>query len=152
MFALFRSPAFEHPALGTLRRKAGMWRGSTRPEGRIDVPLILPGGVTQPDPASVALVQELASVLPEWRSSIAAALFGHLEPYAQADDDSAFAHVRLPEDVWPHVRLCHVSVFELSGMLTLELGYEVDWDEEHTLGARFQQGKLVELNGSTAPL
>jgi hypothetical protein len=43
-------------------------------------------------------------------------------------------------------------VFEQSGVLTLELGYGVDWDEDHTLGARFQQGRLVELNGSTAPI
>jgi hypothetical protein len=30
----------------------------------------------------------------------------------------------------------------------VELGLRVAWDEEHTLGARLQSGKLVELCGS----
>lgn len=152
MFALFRSPAFDHPALGTLRRKGGMWRGSIRPEGQAEIPLVLPGDGTGPDPASITMVQALASDLPAWRTSIAAALFEHLEPYAQADDAKAFAHVRTPADVWPHARPAHVQVFPQAGELVLELGYSVDWDEDHTLGARFSQGRLVELNGSTGPL
>lgn len=151
MFALFRSPVFDHPALGTLHRKGGMWRGSIRPEGQA-IPLILPGDGTGPDPASIAMVQTLASDLPAWRASIAAALFEHLEPYAEADEENAFAHVRIPADVLPHARLAHVQVFPQEGELVLELGYDVDWDEEHTLGARFGQGRLVELNGSTGPL
>ena len=36
----------------------------------------------------------------------------------------------------------------LRGDLTVELGYRVAWDEEHTLGARIRDGRLVELNGS----
>ena len=30
----------------------------------------------------------------------------------------------------------------------MEIGLSVDWDEEHTLGARFTGDELVELNGS----
>ena len=41
-----------------------------------------------------------------------------------------------------------VSVEPLAGDLTLELGLRTAWDEEHTLGARFREGRLVELNGS----
>ena len=44
-----------------------------------------------------------------------------------------------------------VSVTPLSGLLTTELGYTSAWDDEHTLGARFQLGKFVELCGSVLP-
>ena len=42
-------------------------------------------------------------------------------------------------------------VLSLGGQEMVELGYEVEWDEEHTLGARFNNGELVELNGSVLP-
>jgi hypothetical protein len=41
-----------------------------------------------------------------------------------------------------------VQVTRMSGGLTLEIGYRVAWDEEHTLGARIQDGRLVGLSGS----
>jgi hypothetical protein len=41
-----------------------------------------------------------------------------------------------------------VQVTPLSGVLTVEIGYRVGWDEEHTLGARFRSGQLLELCGS----
>ena len=31
---------------------------------------------------------------------------------------------------------------------TIEAAYKVEWDEEHTLGARIQEWRLVELCGS----
>ncbi len=116
------------------------------------VPLVLPGNGNEPDPAAIEIVRELDGRLSEWRAEIAAALFDHLEPYASASETGAFRHIRTPEDVWPLTKLSHVTVFPQSGALILELGYSVDWDEDHVLGARFQQGKLVELNGSTAPV
>jgi hypothetical protein len=30
----------------------------------------------------------------------------------------------------------------------VEIGYEVAWDEGHTLGARFRDGQALELSGS----
>jgi hypothetical protein len=41
-----------------------------------------------------------------------------------------------------------VQVAPLDGRLTLEVGLRVAWDEEHTLGARLHDGRLLELNGS----
>jgi hypothetical protein len=35
-----------------------------------------------------------------------------------------------------------------AGLDTVEIAYRAAWDEEHTLGARFQRWELVELNGS----
>jgi len=53
-----------------------------------------------------------------------------------------------PAAVWPHTTPEFVHVTPLSGQLTVEIGYRVAWDEEHTLGARLRDGQLVELCGS----
>jgi hypothetical protein len=55
-----------------------------------------------------------------------------------------------PGDVWSHVSLVFVSVTPLGGVLTTELGYSTAWDDEHTLGARFQSGRFIELCGSVS--
>jgi hypothetical protein len=44
-----------------------------------------------------------------------------------------------------------VAVITLDGELSVEIGYRVAWDEEHTLGARLRNGRLIELNGSVLP-
>ena len=59
--------------------------------------------------------------------------------------------IAAPGDVWSHVSLVFVSVTPLSGLLTTELGYTTAWDDEHTLGARFQSGRFIELCGSVLP-
>lgn len=41
-----------------------------------------------------------------------------------------------------------VAVVRLDGRHVLEVAYRVPWDDEHTLGAHFADGVLVELNGS----
>ena len=45
----------------------------------------------------------------------------------------------------------HATVISLDRRPTVELGYEVDWDVEHTLGARIRDGRVVELCGSVLP-
>ena len=53
-----------------------------------------------------------------------------------------------PDEVWPHVRPVRVLIERMGGRETVEIAYRVAWDEEHTLGARFQDWSLVEVNGS----
>ena len=36
----------------------------------------------------------------------------------------------------------------LSGVVTVDIGYRVTWDEEHTLCARIRDGQLLELCGN----
>ena len=50
--------------------------------------------------------------------------------------------------MWRHTAVEFVQVTPLSGQLTVEIGYRVAWDEEHTLGARLRDGRLIELCGS----
>ncbi len=100
----------------------------------------------------------LGTLVPGWAPAIQSELFEHYRPYAEAiaagempQPDEPFPHLSEASQVWPHVTALFVAVSPLDGTMTVELGYTVAWDEEHTLGARFQQGHFVELNGSVLP-
>jgi hypothetical protein len=90
-----------------------------------------------------------------WRPAIEAALFEHYEPYAegteQAGSEQALVPVDAPGDVWSHTTPQFVQVLVLDGRPAVEIGYEVAWDEEHTVAVRFQDGVLLELSGSVLP-
>jgi hypothetical protein len=80
-------------------------------------------------------------------------LFEHYEPYKEAidageDTGSPCPIIVRPDAVWPHVTPAHVRVYPLDDVTTVEIGLNVAWDVEHTLGARFQNWHLIELNGS----
>ena len=158
MFSLFKSPAFRDPKLGEFARSRGHWRGSLAFEGIGSVPLVLSGTRTEPDAEALAKARTLASAFTSWRPAIESALFEHYGPYAEAlaagelpPPDSPLPSISAPNEVWPHVSLVFVSVTPLEGVLTPEFGYTTAWDEEHTLGARFQHGKFLELCGSVLP-
>ena len=158
MFGLFKSPTFTDPDLGELRRSRGAWRGSIQLPGLAAVPLALSGNKSAPDAQALAAARQLAGLLPIWRSATEEALFEHYLPYAEAvasgEDPTPgepLPRFTEPKQVWPHVALQFVGVSPMQGTMTVELGYAVAWDAEHTLGARFQQGRFVELNGSVLP-
>lgn len=154
MFNLFKSPAFRDPIQGEFARSRGHWRGSITLEGIGSVPLVLSGTRTEPDAEALAKVRTLASDFTAWRPAIESALFEHYGPYGEAlaaDElplHSPLPSIGAPNEVWPYVSLVFVSVTPLEGMLTHEFGYTTAWDEQHTLGARFQNGKFLELCGS----
>jgi hypothetical protein len=92
-----------------------------------------------------------------WRPAIERALFEHLAPYAEAvaageidTPPSPLPAIEVPSSVWPYVRVEFVQVAPLDGQLTVEIGYRVAWDEEHTLGARIRGGQLVGPERSVA--
>jgi hypothetical protein len=155
VFGLFKSPPFDDSQLGQLIRSRGLWRGTLEGEPSMSVPLAIAGPRSGPDPQALEAARQIAPSYPEWKPVIAAALFEHLEPYAQDVGDGKLAApegglpgINTPNDVWPHVTLVFASVTPLGGVLTTELGYTTAWDEEHTLGARFQSGEFLELCGS----
>ena len=159
MFGLFKSPPYLDAQLGELTRSRGHWRGTLALEGGASVPLALAGSRSEPDAQAVAAARNVPNRLAEWRSSIEAALFEHYEPYAEANaadepESSGQVMPAIPaaNQVWPHVSLVFVSVTPLDSVLTVELGYSAAWDEEHTLGARFQVNRFVELCGSVLPV
>ena len=158
MFGLFKSPQFRDAQLGKLTRSRGHWRGSLTLDGRARVPLALSGTRSAPDAQAVAVAREVATQFGLWRPTIEKALFEHYSPYADTlaagelpPASATFPSITAPHQVWPHVSLAFVSVTPLDGVLTTELGYTTAWDEEHTLGVRFQSGKFIELCGSVLP-
>jgi Domain of unknown function (DUF6985) len=154
MFGLFKSAPFSDPSLGELVRSRGLWRGAIHLDSGL-TPLALAGTRTAPDPAAVAVAREVPTRFVGWRREIETALFEHYEPYAeslaagetQATNES-LPSITSPAGVWPHASLTYISVTPLGGSLITELGYTTAWDEEHTLGARFQGSTFIELCGS----
>jgi hypothetical protein len=158
MFSLFSSPKILDPQLGELARSRGYWRGFFAIGPYIKVPLAVIGNRSAPDPTAIAAARELATLFPIWSVDIARALFDHYSPFAEAVASGEIAYgggsfpkLASPSGVWPLVSLSFASVAPISGLLTIELGVTAEWDEEHILGARFQDGKLIELCGSTVP-
>jgi hypothetical protein len=157
MFGLFQSPPFSDALLGELRRTGGIWRGTVG-LGNVRVPLAIHGPRSSPDPQALEIARAVLSSYPEWRNLIAAAMFEHYAPYAEAvaagelePPAQGLPRITQPEEVWPHTSVEFVAVVPLDGTLSVEIGYRVAWDEEHTLGARLRNGQLIELNGSVLP-
>lgn len=157
MLSLFRSPPFIDPALGSFERSRGRWRGRLVLEGK-SLPLAIVGGRAAPDSNALAVAKLLPAAWSTNRESMARALMEHLAPYresvaaGEADPPShPLPVITQPGDVWPFVELQSASVTPLGGKLTAEVALAATWDEEHTLGARFEGAVFVELNGSILP-
>lgn len=157
MFGIFKFQTFSDLQLGELRRVGGVWRG-TIDLGEVRAPLALPGPRSAPAPQALEIARAIPSSYPDWRRLIAAAMFEHYAPYAEAVDAGELEPTgeRLPrifhaDQVWPHTSVEFVAVITLDGELCVEIGYRAAWDEEHTLGARLRSGRLIELNGSVLP-
>ncbi len=154
MFDLFKQRTLLDPVLGELCRARGAWRGTIMLDGR-PVPLVLAGPRSTPDPEALRLARTVAAEFPAWRPAIAAALLEHFTPYAEAvaegEEEAPAAGLPAvdgPDGVWPHASAEFVQVAPLDRRLTIEIGYRVAWDEEHTLGAQIRDGRLIGLNGS----
>ncbi|MDH4043903.1 MAG: hypothetical protein OEW06_05530, partial [Gemmatimonadota bacterium] len=104
----------------------------------------------------------LAASLPDeyarLEAQVAAALFEHYEPGREAWQSGAMAgmiesYPEIPraEDVWAHVHSVLVDIDPSRRAFPVEVRLNVTWDEEHTLGVRLKDGRLVELCGSTGP-
>ena len=152
---MFQAAEFTDPVFGTLERSRGYWRCRIALGTHRDVPLLVTGPSAGPDGTAIALSRELPSRYPLLQGAIAAAMIEHHAPYREAIDAGELepesgADIRLdsPDDVWPHVKPVCVLVEPLDGRMTVEIAYEVAWDIEHTLGARFVAWQLMELNGS----
>lgn len=157
MFGLFKSPPFSDTLLGELRRTGGIWRGTIE-LGEGSVTLAIHGPRSEPDVQALEIARAVPSSYPDWRKLIAKAMFEHYVPYAQAvtagelePPGEGLPRITHPEEVWPHTSVEYVAVIPLDGELSVEIGYRVAWDEEHTLGARLRNGRLIELNGSVLP-
>ena len=154
MFDLFKSAPLIDPELGELRRSRGAWRGTITLDGRA-VPLVIAGPRKAPDPEALRLARSVAGAYAGWKSAIAVAMLEHYTPYAEAvaegeeqAPEGGLPAIAGPDGVWAHTGVEFVHVHPLERRLTVEIGYRVAWDEEHTLGAQVRDGQLIGLNGS----
>lgn len=157
MFSLFKSTPFSDLLMGKFLRSRGNWRGSIN-IGGVSTELVVLGSRNEPDSQAMQVAHDISSHFPAWKQAIEIALFEHYTPYAEAlaagelpPPSEPIPKLEAPGQVWPHVNLVFVSVTLLDGKLTAELGYTTAWDNEHTLGARFQSGQFVELCGCVVP-
>jgi len=157
MFGLFSGSSLSDPVLGELKYAKGRWRGMLQLAGTT-IPLAVSGTHKVPDANAIEAARKLPSTFAAFRPEIEAALFEHYTPYAEAIASgdlppSAEGRVEIgaPSEVWPHVVTQFVSIEPMAGSLITELGMGVAWDEEHIVGARFDDKAFIELCGSTIP-
>jgi uncharacterized protein DUF6985 len=153
MFGLFKSEPFRDGQLGEFRRSGRNWKGSLALAPCGNFRLALVGNREAPDPIALGLAKELPGRFKSLMSKIQIGLFEHYAPYKEAVDageetGSLCPSLESPESVWPHVAPAHVLVEPIGGVPTVEIAFTVAWDEEHTVGALFQDWQFVELNGS----
>jgi len=158
MFGLFRSRKFADANFGELFYEGGYWRCLTVLDPCGEVPLAIAGSNEGPDSLALAEAYQLRSRFPNWQAPVAKALFEHFEPYAEAFKDGDFPefhenllNIETATDALSRSMLRFVAISPISGIITTELGYETEWDEEHMLGVRFKGEKFFELCGSTVP-
>jgi hypothetical protein len=159
MFDLFKSEPFSDPQLGELVRSRGHWRGSISLGSDESVPLAISGTRSEPDAPALQAARELGARFAGWRPSIEQALLEHYGPYAESlargelsEASAAFPKLVDAADVWGAVSLVSVSLAFLDGKVSTELAYTTLWDEEHTVGACFEDAEFVELCGSVVPV
>lgn len=150
MFGLFKSDPYTDSDLGTFIRSGGKWRGRIVLPGVGERPVTLSGGRKQPASESLDLARQLPAQYGYLLPDIQKGLFAEYEPYLQAHESGDYRagepFPRLGNDpsLWEKVRLVGVTI-DARG---IEIAYETDWDEEHTVGALIKNGKLIEMNGS----
>jgi hypothetical protein len=150
VFQFFKAAVHNDPKLGELKRSGGRWKGVVMlgPHGAVD--LILQGDRSAPDAVALELAHELPERYAALRGEIQAGLFEHYEPYC--DEVNHAPEIASAADVWSNVTVPFVRIEPLRTngrmVMTVEIAYLVQWDEEHTLGARFQDWRLLETCGS----
>jgi len=159
MFGLFKKPLHQDPVLGTLQRASGIWKGTLKLPGGEEISIRLAGGREAPDADFLTLAHGFAGKFEEIKPQISAGLFEHYEPYKEAFDDGqmeegveSFPNLTNADDILPHASIEYVFIGPLQGAPGkgpfVEVAYRVAWDEEHTVGVRFQDWQVFEVCGS----
>ncbi len=163
MFGLFKKVIIDHSVFGPLTRRGREWEGRIEILQNRSVPLELEGTKEAPYAETLVTALELADKLPDLIPLIAKELLEHLEPYREAitDPETGFAEafsnqkiierilkISSPEDAWAATEIEGVEVGLADGKVRLLIRIQSIWDEEHLLGAYFDDWQFMELNGS----
>jgi hypothetical protein len=155
MMGFFSSDPFHDAHLGTFERRGGRWHGrmTLGAHGKID--LILAGDRKAPSPAALALASGTAPATRTLLPQIERALLDHYGPYRDAllagtpaAERADFPQIDSVNELWDHVTVRSAEIDPKQHAFDTEVAYAVTWDEEHTLGARIELGRFIELCGS----
>lgn len=135
-----RARSFDDPELGPMRRARGAWRGTIRLGSHGPIPLALPGSRSEPDAAALTLARSIPAEYDRCRAAIDNALVEHRSIGLDGDGPVS------TQDAPPQPTSAAVIKFDRAW--TIQLAYQVEWDDDHTLGACLRNGELIELNGS----
>lgn len=163
VFGWFKKPKFEHDQLGEFHRRGKTWEGEYELKPKKFVDLNLDGSREEPFPELVKAALALPKNLPLLMKQVAAPLKDHLEPYQEdlADPDSGFAEefgspqqiervlsLETLEQALDAVSIIGIELYRENGDVRTLILIDAPWDPEHTLGAFFEDGNLLELNAS----
>jgi len=158
VFGLFKSRKYFDISLGELSLKNGYWRGVIALDPCGEIPLAVAGTKDAPDTNALAEAYRLPLSFPAWTQTIGQALFEHFEPYADAigageypDPSESVRNIKSANDALSCAKLQFITIGPMGDSMMTELGYDTEWDEEHTLGIRYRGGEFLELCGSTLP-
>lgn len=92
------------------------------------------GTRSEPDPDGLALAGTVAGKIEQWRPAIEAAIREHASDAGAIIDE-------IPDPSF-------VAVVAIDGVPTIEFGFDVPWDDDHTVGVCVRDDVVVEVNGS----
>ncbi len=155
MFGFFKSGVCLDEVLGAFTRHGRYWIGKINIPFHETLVLRLSGNKKAPNSTALELARALPDQYPFYKSEIEKALYEHFIPYAEAytrdmlvDFVRPFPQVLNVEQIWSHVYATYILIEPMGGIMTVEIVYRVEWDEEHLIGARFQDSCFLELCGS----
>jgi hypothetical protein len=154
VFNWLRPAPVTHPALGTLERRLGAWEGHAQLPGHAAA-VRISGNRAGPNLEAAAAVQAIVSRFQEVVPELEPHLHDHYEAYRDAYDSGSYtvfegAFPRIPSGAtaWPYVSEVRIWAWAEGKQGQLQVEINVPWDPEHTLGAIFQEARLVEFSGS----
>ena len=165
MFGLFKSVVVEDPQLGRLKRSGLVWEGTITLNGAEPVYLGVSGTKHAPFTHTIATASELKGQLPAMLGQVGPALFDHARPYQEALDNpehgpqmrrqfddphviERILAIATPEQALAEAKIEGVEVGSEGTETWVLIKFAVTWDEEHTVGAYFDDWRFTELNGS----
>lgn len=163
MFGLFKKVIIEHSILGLLTRRCRRWDGKIEIQPNLLVELQLEGSRDAPYSDALAAALELPAKLPDLIPTISEHLLEHLQPYKDAlfdpddrlaemfSDPSAVGKIKAiisAREAWAASRICGVDIGLADGKVQILLKIRSIWDEDHKLGAFFDDWQFTELGGS----
>ena len=145
LFGIIKSNKYHHQQLGSFKKSQGCWNGLLDLDMVGKIPLLIHFGGTEPDSLAIATTVQFSNSWGERRKEIQETLYKHYLSGPTWSED--YPRISLSE-IWNFVSVEKIVVEKRRGKAVIEVAIRVEWDEEHTLGARIIDGKLDELCGS----